>query len=75
MEHIEIKKRSQAERTAIALTLIQCIWSEELVNDECENPWDMLNLMTDLQVYVNRCVWKLNHLAFDEEEGEQNGLD
>lgn len=69
-----IEKRSPVERANIALTLIKGIWAEVMDRrcDECEEEnWDLLNSITELQVFVNRCNWKLNHLVFDNKEGEE----
>lgn len=71
---MDIKKRSPVERANIALTLIKGIWAEVMdrgLNErEEEENWDLLNSITELQVFVNRCNWKLNHLVFDDKEGD-----
>lgn len=72
---MSIEKRSPVERTNIALTLIKGVWADVMDRrwneSEQEENWDLLNSITDLQVFVNRCNWKLNHLVFDDKEGDK----
>jgi len=56
MQTIELKKRSQAERVAIALTLLESIWDEVKAGQGD----DILQEMVYVQMFTNRIVWKLN---------------
>lgn len=56
MTTIELKKRSQAERVAIAMTLLESIWDEVRTG----NADDILQEMVYVQMFTNRIVWKLN---------------
>lgn len=56
MNQIELKKRSQAERVAIAMTLLESIWDEV----KAGNAEDILQEMVYVQMFTNRIVWKLN---------------
>lgn len=52
-------KRSQAERLAIAETLLASVWAEyQKGNIDREN----IQTAVNIQVYTNRIVWKLNSL-------------
>lgn len=53
---MRIEKRSQAERMALALSLLEGLW-EEIGDGEAE---DILQEAVYAQVYINRIVWKLN---------------
>jgi hypothetical protein len=54
-----LTKRSQAERLAIAETLLASVWAEyQKGNIDSGNG----QIAVDIQVYVNRIVWKLNSL-------------
>ena len=56
-----MKKRSQAERLAIAESLVSSVW-DEVVDDKVENMPDVLQLAVNIQVDVNRIVWRLNQM-------------
>ena len=56
-----MKKRSQAERLTIAESLVSSVW-EEVVDDNVENIPDVLQLAVNIQVDVNRIVWRLNQM-------------
>lgn len=56
MQTIELKKRSQAERVAIASTLLESIW-DEVRTGKAD---DILQEMVYVQLFANRIVWKLN---------------
>ena len=55
MQTIELKKRTQAERVAIALTILESIWDEVRTG----NADDILQEMVYVQMFTNRIVWKL----------------
>lgn len=59
-------KRTQAERVAIAGTLLATIW-DEVRNGNAEN---ILQDMVYIQADVNRIVWKLNEMISNEVENE-----
>jgi len=63
-------KRSQAERLAIAETLLASVWKEyQNGNIDRGNTQTAVNI----QVYTNRIVWKLNSLnSLDSKKGEEN---
>lgn len=52
-----LKKRSQSERLMIVESLVSKLW-DELEDNNSEE--DILQLAVNVQVYVNRIVWKLN---------------
>ena len=54
-----LTKRSQAERLAIANSLIASVW-EEYLNGSIDR--SNLQLAVNIQINVNRIVWKLNEL-------------
>ena len=56
-----MKKRSQAERLTIAESLVSSVW-EEVADDNVENMPDVLQLAVNIQVDVNRIVWRLNQM-------------
>ena len=56
MPTIELKKRSQSERVAIASTLLESVW-DEVRNGSAD---DILQEMVYIQMFTNRIVWKLN---------------
>lgn len=56
MQTIELKKRTQAERVAIASTLLESVWDEVRTG----NADDILQEMVYVQMFTNRIVWKLN---------------
>lgn len=56
-----MKKRSQAERLTIAESLVSSVW-EEVVDDNVESMPDVLQLAVNIQVDVNRIVWRLNQM-------------
>lgn len=58
MQTIELKKRTQAERVAIALTLLESVWDEVRTG----NADDILQEMVYVQMFTNRIVWKLNEI-------------
>lgn len=51
-------KRTQIERLIIAISLLESVW-DEVVEGDVEDD-DLLQAVTDAQVYVNRLSWKLN---------------
>lgn len=55
----ELKKRTQAERMAIAETLLSSVWEEfeRGIIDE-----DVMQVAVNAQVDIDRIVWKLNAL-------------
>lgn len=55
---IEIKKRSQTERVAIALTILEIIWNEVREG----NAEEILQEMVYVQMFTNRIVWKLGEI-------------
>jgi hypothetical protein len=55
---IEIKKRSQTERVAIALTILENIWNEVREG----NAEKILQEMVYVQMFTNRIVWKLGEI-------------
>lgn len=55
---IEIKKRSQTERVAIALTILESIWNEVREG----NAEKILQEMVYVQMFTNRIVWKLGEI-------------
>lgn len=55
----DLVKRSQAERFAIAESLMDSVWKEYFNGSIDRNN---LKLAVSIQVYVNRIVWKLNSL-------------
>lgn len=59
---MELKKRSQAERLAIAYSLVDSIWAE-FVDGKIDE--DILQEAVYLQTDVNRIVWKLNQRRAD----------
>ena len=65
---IDLKKRSQTDRLIIADALVDSVW-EEIRNGKSEN---VLQLAVDIQVNVNRIVWKLNEI---QNKRIQNGQD
>jgi len=54
-----LTKRSQAERLTIAENLIASVWADYLGGNIEDNN---LQLAVNIQVNVNRIVWKLNAL-------------
>lgn len=56
MQTIEIKKRSQAERVAIAMTMLESVWDEV----KAGQGQDILQEMVYVQVFTNRIVHRLN---------------
>ena len=58
MTAIELKKRTQAERVAIASTLLESVWDEVRTG----NADDILQEMVYVQMFTNRIVWKLNEI-------------
>lgn len=68
MGELNLKKRSQADRLIIADALVDSVW-EEIRNGKSEN---VLQLAADIQVNVNRIVWKLNEI---QNKRIQNGQD
>ena len=56
MPTIELKKRSQSERVAIASTLLESVW-DEVRNGSAD---DILQEMVYIQMFTNRIVWQLN---------------
>ena len=56
-----MKKRSQAERLTIAESLVSSVW-DEVIDDKVENMPDVLQLAVNIQVDVNRIVWRLNQM-------------
>lgn len=57
MENLfKIQKRSQSERVAIALTILENIWDEVREG----NAEKILQEMVYVQLFTNRIVWKLN---------------
>lgn len=50
-------KRTQAERLMIVESLVSKLWDELKDNNSEE---DILQLAVNVQVFVNRIVWKLN---------------
>lgn len=58
-ELMELIKRNQAERLAIAFTLVDSIW-EEFTTGKIED--GLLQQAVYLQTDVNRIIWKLNDL-------------
>lgn len=55
----DLSKRSQTERLTIAESLVSSVWKEYLNGSIDE---ENLQIAVDLQVNVNRIVWKLNKL-------------
>lgn len=55
---IKIQKRSQAERVAIALTILENIWDEVRQG----NAEEILQNMVFVQMFTNRIVWKLGEI-------------
>jgi hypothetical protein len=51
-------KRKQIERITIAPSLLESVW-DEVVEGDVEDD-DLLQAVTNAQVYVNRLSWKLN---------------
>lgn len=60
MTIIEVKKRTQAERVAIAMTMLETVW-DEVKDGKSEN---ILQEMVYVQVFVNRIVQRLNKDKF-----------
>lgn len=58
-ELMELIKRNQAERLAIAFTLVDSIW-KEFTTGKIED--GLLQEAVYLQTDVNRIIWKLNDL-------------
>ena len=58
MTAIELKKRTQAERVAIASTLLESVW-DEVRTGKAD---DILQEMVYVQMFTNRIVWKLNEI-------------
>ena len=56
---VVLTKRSQAERLTIAENLIASVWTDYLGGNIEDNN---LQLAVNIQVNVNRIVWKLNAL-------------
>ena len=55
----ELKKRTQAERMAIAETLLSSVWEEferGIIDEE------IMQVAVNAQVDIDRIVWKLNAL-------------
>lgn len=55
----DLHLRSQVERLTIADTLLDSVWREFQCN--CVQD-DLLQLAVDIQVNINRIVWKLNEI-------------
>lgn len=55
----DLSKRSQTERLTIAESLVSSVW-EEFLNGSIDE--ENLQIAVDLQVNVNRIVWKLNEV-------------
>lgn len=58
MTVIELKKRTQAERVAIASTLLESVW-DEVRTGKADG---ILQEMVYVQMFTNRIVWKLNEI-------------
>lgn len=55
----DLSKRSQIERLTIAESLVSSVW-EEFLNGSIDE--ENLQIAVNLQVNVNRIVWKLNEV-------------
>ena len=69
----DLIKRSQAERIAIAQSLLTSVW-QDFENGDIDR--NVLQAMVYIEVYVNRILWKLNKLnnerSLDEQEKTDN---
>lgn len=66
----DLHLRSQAERFAIADSLLTGLWEE--IRLGCAQD-GILQVAVDCQVMINRIVWKLNDIANSSEKEDNHG--